>query len=121
LDFVQWATDPAWGLLGDDVVGRMLVEDVPFLQAQLRASSIEMILLNGRRVITEFEHAFGLVLLPHGQPLMVDRVGAAFYAGTLADGVRVIGWSLNLQSSFGVTNNMRQQLAGRVGAIAGGR
>lgn len=89
LDLVQWATDPTWGSLGDDAIGRMLLEAVPFLQAQLRASSIEMIPLNGRRVMTEFERAFGPVLRPHGHPLIVGRVGAVFSALDLETGGRV--------------------------------
>lgn len=31
--------------------------------------------------------------------------------------VKVIGWSVNLQSSFGVTNELRSLLAERVGSL----
>lgn len=43
--------------------------------------------------------------------------GAAFYTGR-HDGVSVIGWSTNLQSSRGVTREARRAIAERVAELA---
>jgi hypothetical protein len=39
------------------------------------------------------------------------------FVGTLFDRVGVVGWSTNLQSSFGVTNELRSAIANRVAEI----
>lgn len=114
LDLVQWATDPTWGALPPAIRTRLLGEDVPFLADQLRFSGIRLLLLNGRAVINFFSEATGVKM-----QAIAGITKSSFVLGELL-GVRVIGWSLNLQSSFGVSNATRRELAERVAQVANG-
>jgi hypothetical protein len=60
LDLVQWATRPAQGQLPPAAWDRLAEQDSAFLHAQLRASSIKTVLLNGAAVI-EWIRRTGLV------------------------------------------------------------
>jgi hypothetical protein len=115
---VQWATDPVWGRLSVQAILRLLSDDAAFLRRQLAASEIELVILNGRRVLDEFQRALGSRL----EEVAVwddGRISAALYTGTVLTGLRVIGWSMNLQSSWGITTEMRKRLAERVAGLAG--
>jgi hypothetical protein len=108
LDLVQWATYPIWRQLGPTVRRRLLGEDVPFLAEQLNDSGLRLLLLNGRSVIDAFASAF------EAHMEEVERVAATrVFQGEL-HGTRVIGWSTNIQSSFGVTNLLREAIASRL-------
>lgn len=113
LDLAQWATEPAWGRLQPAARQRLLRDGIPFLLEQLRRSFIHLLLLNGTSVVSAFEEAIGRGLPRAGQELVDGRVRCTFRADWV-DGVAVIGWSTNLQSSFGVTNQFRTALAERV-------
>jgi hypothetical protein len=119
LDLVQWATDPTWASLDPRTTVTLLDEDVPFLRRLLTTSAVQLLLISGRAVIGEFERAFGCHLEVVDGSLRVHRQTAIMRNGRVAPDIHVIGWSLNLQSSFGVTNEMRAHLAERVRAIAG--
>jgi hypothetical protein len=121
LDLVQWATDPKWGDLLPGIRTRLLAEDVPFLREQLRENPLEVLLLNGSGVIRWFSNALGVRLAE----VAVDREERAgsvrYFAGRLHEGARVIGWSTNLQSSFGVTAERRRRLSERVAELVANR
>ena len=108
LDLSQWATDPTWNELDGGIRQRLIADGAPFLAEQLRNEMIELLLLNGRAVINGFATALGAQL---SQVATVDggRTTTAFYAGRY-ERVRVIGWSTNLQSSFGVTSELGARL-----------
>ena len=114
LDLAHWATDPVWAKL-DSTARKALVDDgVDFLRWQLTTFRISHVLLNGRGVCREVERRLGVTLSevesipgPIGKP-------AQLYAGRLPNGPGFIGWSVNLQSSFGVTKEFSQRLATRV-------
>jgi hypothetical protein len=112
LDLVQWATDPTWAKLAEHQRDRLLSEDVDFLQQQLKHSRIRTLLLNGRAVLTAFEEAFNMRLTPTAA---VQRT--EFFTGSLSS-VHVVGWSTNIQSSFGVSNDLRTAIAARVGELS---
>jgi len=118
LDLVQWATDPVWGRLDAQAVVRLMSDDVPFVRRQLMTSPIELVLLNGRRVLDEFQLALNSRLEMQVDLLTSGRTSSSLYAGTLPSGIRVIGWSMNLQSSYGITKELRMRLAERVAALA---
>jgi hypothetical protein len=118
LDLVQWATDPVWRRLSAQSIVGLMSEDVPFLRHQLMSSPIELVLLNGRRVLEEVQLALGSRLEMDGVPLLVGRTSTSLYTGTLPSGVPVVGWSINLQSNYGVTNELRMGLSERVAALA---
>jgi len=116
LDLSQWATDPTWKALGGSVRERLIDEGALFLAQQLRNETIELLLLNGRGVTNGFVSGLGAQL---SKLRGVTGAGAttAFYVGGYED-VRVVGWSTNLQSSFGVTRELRQAIAARVAELA---
>jgi len=93
-------------------------DDVAFLRRQLMTSPIELVLLNGRRVLNEFQLALNNRLEVQAGLLMAGATSTSLYTGTLPSGARVIGWSVNLQSSYGITKELRMRLTERVGALA---
>ncbi len=109
LDLSQWATDPTWGKLPSETKKRLVSEDAEFLHTQLRSEQIEVLLLNGKGVVDTFQTVLHTQLDQVGT--IKDRtVTTKMYLGAFGS-VRVIGWSTNLQSSFGVTNSLRAKLA----------
>ncbi len=118
LDLVQWATDPVWSRLNSQAIVRLMLDDVPFLRRQLMTSPVELVLLNGRRVLDEFQLALNSRLEMQDDRLTGGRTSTSLYTGTLSSGVRVIGWSMNLQSSYGITKELRVRLTERVAALA---
>lgn len=113
LDLSQWATDPTWNGLPRSVQQRLVTNDAQFLRAQLEAEHVRLLLLNGRAVINAFQRELRGQLQQEPEDVTDRTVASKLYTGRL-DGVRVIGWSTNLQSSFGVTTVLRAKLAERV-------
>ncbi|HEY1014191.1 MAG TPA: hypothetical protein VGE07_15875 [Herpetosiphonaceae bacterium] len=116
LDLSQWATNPIWRDLPWPTRERLLRTDTGFLRQQLDHEQIEVVLLNGRGVIDVFQWAFNLTLSPLPERLSGGRLHTELVMGTLGH-CAVIGWSTNLQSSFGVTRELRARLAETVGGL----
>jgi hypothetical protein len=115
LDLVQWATDPTWRQLPEVTRRYLLTQDVPFLLEQLKSHQIGLLLLNGKGVITELSEATGCRLeLIEG--IQWGKAIAGIYVGKV-EGIRLIGWSPNFQSSFGVTNVLRATIAESVASL----
>jgi hypothetical protein len=92
-------------------------EDANFLWTQIETEPISLLLLNGRSVINAFIRAYGLTLKPGGQ-VRDGTVTTTFLRGETGN-VRVIGWSTNLHSSFGVTPHLRSSIAAHLATLAG--
>ncbi len=72
--------------------------------------------MNGRAVVNAFRSVLNGQLQTVGE--LTDRsVTTKLYVGTIGM-TRAIGWSMNLQSSFGVTKELRAKLAQRVSEMA---
>jgi hypothetical protein len=113
LDLVQWATDPVWGAITDRAVRRALLDDgVSHLRTQLARGNVRLVLLNGRQVIDQVT-APGLAELTQVDLFDVGRLRCRLFTSDTG-GLRWIGWSTNLQSSFGVSTAFRTELARRV-------
>lgn len=109
LDLVQWATDPVWGQLRDRGIKQALLkEGLPHLRNQLKFGKVRVVVLNGREVLDQVA-AVGLAQLEPSGTLRVGSLSCSLYSGE-GEEVRFIGWSTNLQSSFGVTLEFRSQL-----------
>ena len=109
LDLVQWATEPIWGRISDRSVQSALLEDgTPHLRAQLTRENVRLVLVNGRQVLNQVV-AVGLVELEEVGRLPLGTGSCALYVGT-EGGIRWVGWSTNLQSSFGVSAEFKQHL-----------
>lgn len=118
LDLSPWATDPVWARLTPATRQELLRDGTPFLLEQLRRGFIHVLLLNGSGVVSAFEAATGAELNLRGHDLVEGPLRSRFWAGWFG-GIGVIGWSVNLQSSFGVTSTFRAALAERVRQIEG--
>lgn len=124
MDLVPYATAAKWGTLAGDERRRLLEASRSAAGMFLRDSSIEMLLLNGRSVVEEFERVADVVLeasvipswaLPRsdGRPVpgiayrgVVQRIGSI----DLHRSVKVVGYNHNLQSSFGVTRDVQRRI-----------
>lgn len=112
LDLVQWATDPAWSGLAADVQQALLDDGVPHLRAQLSYENVRLVVLNGRRVLAHVD-TLGLADLTEVDRLPVGTTTCRLYTGT-GGGVRWVGWSTNLQSSWGISTAFKRQLGARL-------
>ncbi len=115
LDLVQWATDPTWAKLEPASLRRQLVaDDAAFLLEQLKYERIKLLLVNGNGVWSELRCSD----VQEHEPISgLGWRDIRIFTGMIEQ-VRVIGWSVNLQSSPGVTNRQRCELARRVGSLA---
>jgi hypothetical protein len=116
LDLSQWATDPTWNGLPAETRERLVADDAAFLLTQLRSEPITLLLLNGKGVINAFRSVLGGHVEAAGQ--VTDRSVTTRFCGGTIGVTRVVGWSTNLQSSFGVTNELRAKIAQRVSELA---
>ncbi len=118
LDLVQWATERPWSRLPPLARQTLLHQDAPFLATLLQNGRFDYVLLNGAAVIREFERTILGRSLPIIPPaLTVGSVVTSFSMGRMTSGIRIIGWSTNLQSSFGVTHELRTSIGQRVAEI----
>jgi hypothetical protein len=119
LDLVQWATDPTWGNLRPaSLRNRLLDADAPFLIEQLSNENIQLLLVNGMGVVRQLQPTVN-ASLDEVEPIVgFGNHDTRLFTGTILDRVRVIAWSTNLQSSFGVTSELRTEIAERVGELA---
>ena len=118
LDLVQWATNPTWNHLSSDARRALLATDQEFFLDQLRRESIQLLLLNGSGVIRQVQDTLVPLLQQETVRVSVRSVTTRFSAGAI-EGVPVVAWSTNLQSSFGVTNKLRAKIAEHVAMLAG--
>lgn len=121
LDLVQWATNPTWGKLAPAVRGRLITEDAAFLNTQLQNEGIRLLLVNGNGVWKQLRAAMVEKLKFEHQEFIegLSCQNTQLNAGWLLGKIRVIAWNTNLQSSFGVTTELREELARRVALLYG--
>ena len=118
LDLVQWATDPPWGRLKPRSVREELISaDSSFLTEQLSRENIRLILVNGSGVITELKRRIDTQLKEVDPIRGIGHTDTRIYEGSILGDVRVVAWSTNLQSSFGVSSELRAELALRVSIL----
>jgi hypothetical protein len=101
IDLVQWATDPVWGKLSQSHQRTFLAADLPFLERQLSQESIQVLLLNGKGIVSAYRELLHGRLLESSVP---EHSRLRLFSGRDPRGFIVIGWNINLQSSFGVSN-----------------
>lgn len=113
LDLVQWATDPVRERLADRAAAMLLLEEGrPHLETVLTCSNVRLVLLNGATVIEQVERV-GLAGLREVKKIPRGKTTCRLVIGE-GHGIRYIGWSTNLQTSFGVSNEFKQLLAAEV-------
>ena len=117
LDLVQWATDPTWGGLSKEIRLRLIETDVPFLVEQLANENIQVLLVNGAGVIGQLKKYTVAKLDEVDRIVGYANVDSKLFVGTLLGRIKIVGWSTNIQSSFGVTRELRGEIARRVGLL----
>jgi hypothetical protein len=121
LDLVQWATDPTWSKLRPAAIRKKLIaEDAKFLANQVQRANLHLLLVNGSAVLRQLcrSMAYDLELEEIKSIEGYAKVPTRLFAGQIFGRVRVAAWSTNLQSSFGVTTELRDELPNRITAIA---
>lgn len=120
LDLVPFATAEKWGNLDPVQRTRLLKASADAFVQMLCDSTVELLILNGRSVVTAFEGLLGEALIQEDVPgWRLPRADSAHVVGTafvgVIDNVRgiplnrqvaVLGYNHNLQSSFGVTQSV---------------
>lgn len=125
LDLVPFATSIKWGALQAGERRTLLECGGDVLGALLRDSSVDFLVLNGRSVVREFERVSGSRLSAQRCPSWdLGREGSRTVEGwgfvgsicevggvPLGRTIAVLGFNLNVQSSFGVTRDALDSLA----------
>jgi hypothetical protein len=129
LDLVAFATSAKWGDLAGDTRRSLVQRGRVPMATIIRDSGLQLLILNGRSVVREFESFAGAKLVAETVPEWTLRrsvgpgVPGVLYTGTVCEiagvhlgrEVAVIGYNHNLQSSFGVTTEVTRSIAARVG------
>ena len=97
---------------------RLLAQDSSFLLQQLAHESVRLLLLNGRTVIDQFARLAGIQLTDARQLDGPGSHSTRLFVGQLPGPIRIVGWSTNLQSSFGVTRQLRAELTRQASELA---
>ncbi|MCY3631545.1 MAG: hypothetical protein OXH29_02615 [bacterium] len=120
IDLVPWPTYKVWAHLPWPTQEKLLALGVPTVAAMLRGMPVELLWLNGRRVVGGFESLIGKPLIEERVPTLdlVSRSGRrsrgfAWYGTVdairgipLGRSVKVLGWNWNLPSSPGANGKV---------------
>ncbi len=122
LDLVQWATKPRWIKLEPWERENLLQTDVPFLKKQLSHEHLRLIVINGSGVREQYERFFGTrledVQFPRQSSLKVSGgPSISFFQGRTSSDQHVVGWNINLQSTFGVSTENVKAVAEHIARI----
>jgi len=89
--------------------------NIPFLRQQLAQEEIRLLLLNGTGIVRAYETHLG------GHPSKVEFANGGrveMFCGQANAKLMVVGWNINLQSSFGVSNAEITAIGQRVAQLA---
>jgi hypothetical protein len=101
---------------------RLLQADMPFLRNQLSLQHLRLVLINGSGVREQYERFFGArlqeVQFPRQAGLEVSggpRI--SFFQGRTSSYQLLVGWNINLQSTFGVSKEKVKAVAEHIARI----
>lgn len=128
LDLIPFATCKKWSSLDKSNRDFLLRELSPSLGEIIKNSNIELIILNGKSVIDNFKKISDISLSEHKEPSFdLHRHGGNDVLGYEYTGffrtisgidigrkVYIYGFNHNLQSSFGVSNTVRNNIKNRL-------
>lgn len=130
LDLVPFATSKKWSALGGAEQEALVQLGTPTLVRTILASDIRVLILNGSTVVREFnrligDHSLqariqGDWALQGGRVSGIAHIGRVSKLGALQldRELLVLGYNHNIQSSFGVTNEVVSHIATWVGRSA---
>ena len=116
VDLVQWSTKTKWSKLTNNQREILIEDGRKFLEYQLESDSLEIVLLNGRTVIDSFKDWSEVELNSSAFEIPKGK-NAEIVTGLYKNKVKIIGWSVNIQSSFGVSNVDIERLAIKVKSL----
>lgn len=125
IDLLPFATDSKWGTLTSTRRRQILRDNADLLKQLIQSSDLELIILNGQSVVTEFVAITGVDLdaqemhdwaLPRAAG---EHVPGRAYRGicdeiggqALSRPLKILGFNHNIQSSFGVTSAVVHNIA----------
>ena len=112
LDIVQSATDPIWRDLDKTTKNKLINSDIEFLSIQLQEEKIQTLLINGKEATEIFQGYFKPTLVKQDK-LIVENKSCNVYSYELKFTnkiIKIYAWSNNLQSTVGLTNQMRKEI-----------
>lgn len=107
LDLTPWATYPVWKHLEKSQKAILLEQGLPLLLKILNLNRFKCVFLNGRQVMQIFEKKVGS-LKTIGK-VSSGIVSCEIKAGLIGN-TTVLGWSANLQSSHGVSEELKLKI-----------
>ena len=131
IDLVAFATANKWGELGREVQRDLVHQGRRAMAELIRDSPVNVLVLNGRAVVREFEQFADVALmatvvddwtLPRASGKGVTGIAYSGMISAIAGveldrAVTVVGYNHNLQSSFGVTSTVMRLIGDRVGEL----
>jgi len=114
VDLAQWATKKKWQELDKNQKEILINDGREFLQYQLKSENLEILLLNGKSVIDSFLEWSNLKVIKRFNFEIPKGKNSNIIIGLYDNRIKVIGWSVNLQSSFGLYNSDIERLAEKV-------
>lgn len=124
LDLVPYATECKWTSLSTRQKALLFSQSGSVLVDCVNTSKLGLLILNGQSVVDAFQSRFGIDFIKAEKPTWKlcrktggDVRGFAYVAETsviagrrLNRNVRILGFNHNLQSSFGVTGQVRESI-----------
>jgi hypothetical protein len=123
LDLIPYATNPKWADLTTDQRVFLLELAGDSLGLLLKKSSIALLVLNGQTVIDNLERIANIKLERKRMPSWTlyreqDNVNGYSYSGVIDNiagvylerEIKVLGYNYNIQSSFGITNQVQKAI-----------
>ncbi|SBS24902.1 hypothetical protein MSP8887_00071 [Marinomonas spartinae] len=123
LDIFPYATHIKWGDVPEKEKSNLISIGSEFLSEIINNSEIEVIILNGKSVVLNFEKISGYQLesteiSSWRLPRKKNDVKGISYTGNidkignikLHRNIKLLGFNHNIQSSFGVTNNVKKSI-----------
>lgn len=129
LDLIPYATSNKWSALTGQQRKKLIELSIEYLATTLAQSDIKYLVLNGRSVIEVFKEMSGVSFKEHQQPSWNlrrtntrDVLGYA-YTGKIRSlsgisfkrDISVLGFNHNIQSSFGVTSDVKKSISKWIG------
>lgn len=133
IDLVPYATSEKWGMLSGMERRTLLATSGEAIGRLIRDSDLQLLILNGRSVVTEFERMAVTQLMSKRRPDWdLPRASGPGISGYAYEGeisriggieldapLKVLGYNHNLQSSFGVTSLVIKRIARWIGDHCG--
>ena len=117
LDIVQWATDPIWRSLDYTTKYQLIQSDIDFLATQLNDEKIEILLINGIEATGIFLKHFKPTLIKQDKLVVANKTCNVYQFDLQLSNkqIKTYAWSNNLQSTVGLTNQMRTEIGNWIG------